>query len=310
MTPDEKIIQLKRKNVGVFSRSKLKYSVDETFFDKWTSQMAYVLGFTFADGNIHRSSLSWDLQKRDKNILVKIKRALKATYPIKLQRGTSYRFRVSNQILIEGAIRRGLLPKKNIRNELPNIPFDYLRHFIRGYLDGDGWMIIRKRDNNNKEVDIGFSSGNRMFLEDLKNMITKSTGTIATKGVRKKLKITPKKILSTTYMLEYYTSKAIKIAQWLYEDLKRDDLFLNRKYENYLLAKKHHEFIQTGNSKMFRSIQKKFSRTMKEILEDLYINKRYGGEKVAKILKVHSSSIYRWLAKTKIKYPQKRITYG
>ncbi|MEK7101444.1 MAG: LAGLIDADG family homing endonuclease [Patescibacteria group bacterium] len=311
MTTDEKKIELEEslRKTG-FTRNKLKYSVDESFFDKWTRQMAYILGFTFADGNIHHTSLSWDLQKRDKEILVKIKKSLRATYPIKLQRKTSYRFRINNQILIKGAIQRGLLPKKNIRNELPKIPKNLLRHFVRGYLDGDGWLIIRNRSNNNKEIDIGFSSGNRKFLEDLKNIISRSTETSATQGVRKKLKNTPKKVISVTYMLEYYTSKAMKIANWLYSNLGKDDLFLDRKYKKYLLAKQYSDFIQTGISKLFRSIQKKSGKTMKEILEDLYTSKGYRGEEIARILKVHSSSIYRWLARTGIKYPQRRITYG
>ena len=53
-----------------FNRNRLKYSVNEKFFDKWTSQMAYILGFTFADGNIYKTSLAWDIQKRDLNLLI------------------------------------------------------------------------------------------------------------------------------------------------------------------------------------------------------------------------------------------------
>ena len=293
-----------------FTRNQLKYSVNEEFFDRWTRQMAYVLGFTFADGNIHRTSLAWDVQLRDKNVLQKIKKFLKATYPISLQRKSSYRLRINNQILIGGAIRVGLLPKKNIRNQLPLIPKNLVRHFVRGYLDGDGWIIMRNRGNNNKEIDIGFSSGNRKFLEDLKSIIFRNTEILATQGVRKRLKTTPKKVISVTYMLEYYTSKAIKIADWLYSNLEKDDLFLDRKHKKYLLAKQYSDFIQTGISKLFRSIQKRSGKTMKEILEDLYTSKGYKGEKIARILKVHHSSIYRWLARTGIKYPQRRIKYG
>ena len=39
-----------------FSRNRLKYSVNEKFFDKWNSQMAYVLGFSYSDGNIYKTS--------------------------------------------------------------------------------------------------------------------------------------------------------------------------------------------------------------------------------------------------------------
>ena len=59
-----------------FARNKLKYKVKEDFFESWNRQMAYVLGFTFADGNIYKNVLSWDLQKRDKSVLIKIKRVM------------------------------------------------------------------------------------------------------------------------------------------------------------------------------------------------------------------------------------------
>ena len=33
----------------------LKYPVNEKFFDAWSSEMAYVLGFIFADGSLEDS---------------------------------------------------------------------------------------------------------------------------------------------------------------------------------------------------------------------------------------------------------------
>lgn len=95
-----------------FSRNKLKYAVNESFFSRWTNQMAYVFGFTYADGNIYKTSLSWDVQKRDRNILKSINKAMRSNYPIRLQRKCSYRLRINNQKLIEQAIKKGLLPKK------------------------------------------------------------------------------------------------------------------------------------------------------------------------------------------------------
>src|SRR3989344_2060844 len=287
-----------------FTRSKLKYSVNEIFFDTWTPQMAYVLGFTFADGNIHKNSLSWDVQKKDRNVLLRIKRFLKATYPISLQRRASYRFRIRNQLLICGAIKRGLLPKKNIRNELPNIPEECLRHFVRGYLDGDGWIILRK---GKTELDIGFASGNKEFLNDL-NLIISSTMKVPLANVKERIKITPKKVRSKTFMMEFYSSNAYKIARWLFDDLHNGDLYLDRKYQKYLRAKKLYQFLNSG-TKVVRVIQKKLNKPLVEILTELYVSRKYDGVKIAKTLSVHSSSVYRWLAKTGIKYPTRRV-YG
>src|SRR3989344_3320398 len=217
-----------------FTRGRLKYSVDESFFDVWTSEMAYLLGFTYADGNIYITSLSWDLQKRDLDILEKIKNILNCTYPITFHRGKSYRLRISNQMLINGAIRRGLLPKKNLRKVLPEIPKHLMRHFVRGYLEGDGWVVLRTGRN---ELDIGFTGASKEFLEDLNDIISRENN-ITPGKVREKNKITPRGIKSVTYLLEYYSSRAYKISQWLYDNLSETDLYLNRKYMKYLDAKK------------------------------------------------------------------------
>jgi intein-encoded DNA endonuclease-like protein len=267
--------------------------------------MAYVLGFTFADGNIHKTSLSWDLQLKDKEVLVKIKRALSATYRITLQRRSSYRLRINNRILINGAIKKGLLPKKNIRNILPNIPTEYLNHFVRGYLDGDGWTVLRKGRN---EFDLGFSSGNKEFLNNLSTLIAKNVG-VKYVDIRKRLKMTPKKLLSTTYMMEYYSVNAIRVADWIFSDLQEGDLYLNRKYKTYLRAKKIYDYLESG-TRITRVIQKKLKQPISDILKELSENQKLDGVKVAKILGVHSSSVYRWLEKFGIKYPHHKMIYG
>src|SRR5258708_5369172 len=247
-----------------FSRGKLKYKVNEKFFDKWSPQMAYLLGFTYADGNIYKTSLSWDLQMRDEELLVKIKKALDCDYPI-IKRKDSVRLRISNQILIGGAIKRGLLPKKNLRNELPNMPNKFLRHFVRGYLEGDGWVVVRKDRN---EGDIGFVSGNKEFLDFLCRTINSK---FLVKGrVRTKVKTTAKNVLSTTYHLEYFSSTAFKIAEWVYKNISKDDLFLDRKYNKYLEMKKLYDFLNSG-TKEVRLVQRRFGRSMESILKDLYL---------------------------------------
>lgn len=284
-----------------FSRNKLKYFVDEKFFNNWTRQMAYVLGFTFADGNIHKTSLAWDVQKRDLDILQKIKKVLKTNYPIYLQRGTSYRLRLNNQLLIEGAIRLGLFPKKNFRSTLPKIPTNLFRHFLRGYLDGDGWIVIRQSRN---EIDVGFANGNGAFLRVLNKKISEALN-IKPGRVRKKSKITPKQKKAITYQLEFYSSTAFKIIDWAYQDLNRDDLFLKRKHGKYLKAKELHEFLTSGPKKI-RVIQKREGKPIKQILRKLYEGEKLDGVQMANRLGVHSSSIYRWLAQTGIKYPVKR----
>lgn len=288
-----------------FSRNKLKYSVDEKFFSAWTNQMAYVLGFTYADGNIHKTSLSWDIQVKDKNILYKINKALKSNYPITLQRKTSYRLRINNQLLIRGAITLGLLPKKTIRNCLPKIPVNKIRHFIRGFIDGDGWLILRE---NRNEFDLGFCGGNGLFVKDINKIICRIVK-IPINEVRARTKITSKGLESTTYMVEYFSSNAMKIADVLYGNLKEDDPYLDRKYQTYHKAVQLYDYLKSGTKKA-RVIQKKFGTSLQNLLSDLYFNKHLDGVGIAKYLDVHYSSAYRWLEQTGIRYSTKREAYG
>lgn len=285
-----------------FTRTKLKHAVNEKFFDNWNGQSAYLLGFTYADGNIYKTSLSWEIQKRDIALLKKIKRFLKCTYPITLgHKGLACRLRISNQVLVRSLLKLGLLPKKKFRYQIPKIPQIFLRHFIRGYLDGDGWMVIR---NNRNEIDVGFAGINKEFLEVINSLLAKKLNIRAGK-VRKKIKTTPKGVEAVCYQLEFYSSRAFTVAQWLYEDLGKDDLFLDRKYNKYIKAKKLHQFLISGGRKS-REIQKTKGKSMEEILKELYLIKKLDGVEIAEVLEVHSSSIYRWLAQIGVKYSSKR----
>ncbi len=288
-----------------FTRNKLKYSVNEEFFNSWTNQMAYILGFTYADGNIHRTSLSWDVQLKDKNILEKINKTLKSNYPISLQRNTSFRLRINNQLLIISAIKLGLFPKKAIRNCLPQIPSSYLRHFIRGFIDGDGWLTLRK---NRNEFDIGFCGGNQTFIKKINTIISDFTK-IPLNKVRRREKTTSRGAISVTYMVEYFSSNAIKIAEWLYGNLDKEDLYLDRKYTTYKTAQKLYDYLRSGGKKV-RVIQKKFGTSLHNLLSDLYFDKHLDGVKIAEYLGVHSSSAYRWLEQSGIRYSVKRGKYG
>lgn len=275
-----------------FNRNRLKYKVNENFFDKWTSRVAYILGFTYADGNIYRTSLSWDIQKRDLDVLEKINKALHSNYPIREQRGSSYRLRINNQILIGGALKRGLFPNKSSRIVFPKIPKELVRHFIRGYLDGDGWIVHRTGRN---EIDLGFVCGNRNFLDDIEKELKIGLGIIG--RVRGKTKITPRGIRSLTYHLEYYSSNAVDIAGWLYDNLSKDDISLKRKRLKYIEARRIYELIWS-RFRSRRLLQKEYGKSLKDILLDLHFKKHLNGMQISKVLKTSKSSVYRWLELT------------
>lgn len=273
-----------------------KYKINTDFFKKPNSKMAYILGFTLADGRLEKSNLSFNLG-RDKELLERINGVMRSNYPIKKERD-SFRLRISNPIIIQDLQKLGLKFGKMKNNSIPNIPSRFFRDFIRGYFDGDGWVTANKEE---MEISIGFSSGNREFLKDLMTELNKNLS-INVNNLRKRKKITKNNKISTCYQIEYYSNNAYKIIRYLYDDLKENDLFLFRKYRKQIKARKIYEDLTRG-TKLWRRIEDKYKKPMKEILLHFYKEKDLNGVEIAKELKAHSSSVYRWLAKTGLRFP-------
>ena len=54
-----------------------RYTLNEDYFKKWSSNMAYILGLLATDGNIHEDRvIRLSLQRKDIDILEKIKEEL------------------------------------------------------------------------------------------------------------------------------------------------------------------------------------------------------------------------------------------
>ncbi|PIV01152.1 hypothetical protein COS54_01535 [Candidatus Shapirobacteria bacterium CG03_land_8_20_14_0_80_39_12] len=280
----------KRKLVNSqFNWNRFSYRVNIDFFKKWSSQMAYILGFTFADGNIYKTTLSWDL-KEDRELLVRINKAMDSNYPIS-KRKASFRLRLSNPVIIDDLRRLGIFPNKSKNMNFPIIPQEYFSHFARGFFDGDGWIYIRKSRN---EISAGFSSGSKKYLKKfVKNLSSCSKSSDG--NLRIKSKITKRGIRAISYQVDYFWENAYRVLLYLYSGLTKRDLYLERKYKKHKEAIELYRWVKSGGRK-WRVIEKKFG-PMKETLSDLW-KAGYNGPQIAKKLGVHSSSIYRWLIST------------
>jgi intein-encoded DNA endonuclease-like protein/endogenous inhibitor of DNA gyrase (YacG/DUF329 family) len=279
-----------------------KYRINIDFFKKPTPQMAYVLGFLMADGRLERNSVYFIVgKKEDRQILEKMNNAMGSNYPIKQRKDGSFRVRIHNPIIIQDLRKLGINFDKMKNVSLPKIPSSLFRDFVRGFLDGDGWITPKKRK---MEISVGFSNGNYKFL---KVLIAKLNAilNLTTHNLRKREKIAKKNKNSAWYQIEYYSENAYKILNYLYENLKEDDLFLPRKYQRYLKAVKIYKELKR-DSELWRKVEGKFNMPMVQLLKKLYFEKKLTGVEIANKLKVHPSSIYRWLAKTGIKFPSSK----
>ncbi len=136
----------KRPNLGINNN---KYSFNDTVFDKIDSEeKAYWAGFIAADGCILRrgkgfsDQLSITLHKKDIDHLKKFLKFLSSNHPIKRERnqwGNNYaRITICSNRLSKGLSRLNIVPRKTKTYKLPQLSGDLMRHFVRGYFDGDG----------------------------------------------------------------------------------------------------------------------------------------------------------------------------
>jgi len=161
-------------------------------------------------------------------------------------------------------------------------------------LDGDGWITTKRKK---MEISVGFSNGSYKFLKELSENLNKFLS-LTTNNLRTRKKITKKDKISITYTIEWYSQNAFKIIKFLYDDLKKDDLFLERKYNKQIKARKIYKEISSGGKK-YRDIKNKYKTSMQKLLRELLVEKKYTGVEIAKKLGIHSSSAYRWLEKQK-----------
>ncbi len=269
-----------------------KYVINENFFDRWSSQMAYILGFTCADGNVHERTLSWDLSDKYKSnydLLRSFNASMKSNYPI-IRRSGAFRLRVTNSRVLSHVMRLGIVPNKNKILEFPNVPKKYLRHFIRGFLDGDGWIVTRIRRNGGKEVCVGFSNGSFEFMKSLVSVFTNELG-IVHSNLRKRSKLTKNGKEVVYYQLDYYSGNAMNILNYLYSNLNSFDLALRRKYKKVEEAGKFHDYNLKINNfgRSFVEIENRFG----EGIIERFLNDGLIPREIAEKFGISLSTLYR-----------------
>ena len=162
-----KILNVSEYSITKFFKDNCVYRFNENCFETIDSEeKAYWLGFLWADGNISEYAIFLELQDSDKNHLEKFRKFLKNEYQnFDITKGNCIRLRANSKKIVEDLKSLGFGLKDN-RVDIPNISPDLIRHFIRGYFDGDGH--IRIKNNLFEGVDI---SGRSKFIENLNDLL-------------------------------------------------------------------------------------------------------------------------------------------
>ena len=195
---------LKENNISIRNNNYYKNKeIDKDFFKEInTEEKAYILGFFCADGAIsNKKTFSIRIGLKDVNLLLDIRRALKSNHAISIiavshgflkKDGTpplACNLSITCPQIISDIKAHNIPVDKTHELTFPTgIPSNLIRHFIRGYFDGDGSVFLKenKRFLKTKEypegylwenLSIGVSMvGTSSFLESVAQYLRPLTG--------------------------------------------------------------------------------------------------------------------------------------
>lgn len=137
------------------------HQVNEDFFKTWSHEMAWVLGLVITDGTINKKVHSVYLSQKDEEILHKVAHLMGAEPRIAAPTGTrtTPMLIINSKIIKDDLIGLGVTPNKSFTVEFPDIPQEYLAAFVRGVIDGDGWVDREGYSMNITTASYSFAKG-------------------------------------------------------------------------------------------------------------------------------------------------------
>ena len=209
-----------------------KHKVNSDFFKIWSPEMAYVLGFVGADGNVCHSGRAHSLHIAcdDKDIIEKIKITLSYEGPIYQKTRNngkiSYSLRICDQIIFTDLQKLGITERKSLTFSPPKIPKKLIRHFIRGYFDGDGSVWLRNTPYASKLV-VDFYTASQPMSEFIYLKMKK----ILKNSYNGKVRIAVAHQKTPYYRIHLGQKSAFKLFAYMYNDV---NLYLERKYKKFI----------------------------------------------------------------------------
>lgn len=136
-----------------YTREKKNYVDENYFLNIDSAKKAYFLGFIMADGNMYKRSdgkyqFSIKIKNTDKDILLKLADEIgfnkeKIIERSEIRNGSTAHcaeLKIYNQDFCKSLVNLGIVPRKTGKEYMPEIPKELRKDFVRGYIDGDGWI--------------------------------------------------------------------------------------------------------------------------------------------------------------------------
>ena len=227
------------------------YKINQDYFSNIQSEeQAYILGFLYADGSLtEKYSITLTLNAKDIDILQKISNIIYGfekinKYSKVLESGITTEYATLNiysKKMVSDLNALGCMVNKTFFITLPKLKPELMRHFLRGYFDGDGCISLTEEKNR---IDI---TSNIQFLADVKDYVLNTINVDFGKiNINKRNnKIGNIQISSSLNMKSF--------LDYIYSNSK---IYLERKYNLYV---KYLEIIKNKRQKKIDKLQD-FSR--------------------------------------------------
>jgi hypothetical protein len=179
------------------------------FFRIWTPEMAYVLGYWWADGYMYikpnTGAYEVRIASNDVDHLLVMAQAVGGKFDLRKvsQKANTYVISFCSKEMYQDILAHGGTPRKSRTMGFPYIPPDLLPHFVRGVVDGDGTLSW----NGDRPI-LHIYSASRQFLLDIAAAIDDATGMYAPN-------VNPNREL---WYIKWSTVRARSLAAWLYFD--------------------------------------------------------------------------------------------
>jgi hypothetical protein len=203
-----------------------KYSINDNYFNIIDSEdKAYFLGLMFADGynNENKGEAAITLQSGDTEILNVFREKLMSNKPLRIDR-KYYKLAIENNQISMDLAKHGCVQAKTFKLKFPKLRNDLIRHFIRGYFDGDG--SITHSYSNNKIVPMFFIISTKEFLDEVQKILMNNLKLSKTKFVTRH----PERNHNIRTLIYGSYGNCLPIYKFLYENAT---IFLKRKKNKF-----------------------------------------------------------------------------
>jgi intein-encoded DNA endonuclease-like protein len=226
---------------------------------------AYFLGLFCADGCLHKRGMAEiSLAISDSYILKQLAREFYIdTYPYYIRKLSQKRkncedqfsIRLQNKEITKSIKNLGITERKSKTLKFPEIPNEFLHHFVRGYFDGDG--SISKANRREREYLLSIV-GSDDFIIKLSSILN---------GLDIPNRISPHAISDSIAILTISSKKKmVTFFEWVY---KNSSFFLTRKHDKFIKMKETVDLYPSN----YRISKYKYIRFNKRSHKFFYISK-------------------------------------